>query len=118
MMGEGEQAMIRIDVVAADRIKEPDVNGSIYLDPFTYQVRRTVLRLSRPIKQMKDVTDLEVTTNFREIMPSIPVIAEVYSVQALDPMSLSAFDTAYEEQHLIGFRFLKGKPGEQTKRKP
>jgi hypothetical protein len=67
---------------------------------------------------MRDVTDLEVTTTFREIMPSIPVIAEVYSIQTLDPLSLSAFDTAYEEHHLVGFQFLKGKPGEQAKRKP
>ena len=32
---------------AASRISEPDVNGSMYLDPVNFQIRRSVLRLTK-----------------------------------------------------------------------
>ena len=39
--------LLRVDFVAAARINTPDVSGSMYLDPKTFQIRRSVLRLSR-----------------------------------------------------------------------
>jgi hypothetical protein len=107
--------LVRLDLVAAERIKEPDVNGSMYFDPTTFLIRRTVLRLSKPLKQVRSVTDMEVTTDFREVMPSIPVIAKVWSVQTMDPKAKLDYDEAYEKQELIGVRFLGAKPGEGKK---
>lgn len=107
--------LVRLDVVAARRIREPDVNGSMYLDPQTFLIRRTVLRLSKPLRQMRDLTDMEVTTDFREVMPSIPVISRVWSVQTMDPRAKINFAEAYERQELIGVRFLDAMPGEAKK---
>jgi hypothetical protein len=39
--------MLRVDFVAASRIKEPDVDGSMYLDLGNFQIRRSVLRLTK-----------------------------------------------------------------------
>lgn len=107
--------LVRLDVVAAERIKEPDVNGSMYLDPETFLIRRTVMRLSRRLKQVRDLTDMEVTTDFGEVMPSIPVIVKVWSVQTMEPMTKSDFEEAYEKQELIRVVFLGAKPGESKK---
>jgi hypothetical protein len=113
-----ETPLIRIDVVAAERIKEPDVNGTIYLHPETFQVHRSVLRLSRPHKDFRDMTDLDVTTTFEEIMPSISIISHVRSVQTMAPAAKTDFDAAYEEQRLISFQFLRKKPGEDSRKAP
>ena len=113
-----ETPLIRIDVVAADRIKEPDVNGTIYLHPETFQVRRSILRLSRPHKDFRDMTDLDVTTTFEEIMPSISIISHVRSVQTMAPSARTDFEAAFEEQRLIGFQFLRKKPGDDSRKAP
>jgi len=113
-----DEDLIRVHVVAAERIRDPDVNGTIYIDPKTYQVRRTVLRLSKISRNIRYLEDFEVTTDFREIMPSIPVIAAVSSVEKIDPDTKIAFDIAYESHKLAGFEFLKRKPGEDPRRVP
>lgn len=104
--------LIRIDVIAWSRIKNPDVNGSIFLDPHTFQIRRSVLRLSRPPK-VAGLIGMEVTTVFQEALPSIPVVSEVYGVQTYDkPSRWRDYVAAYEHHQLIGFRFVGARPGE------
>ena len=105
-------------MVAADRIKDPDVNGTIYLHPETFQVRRTILRLSRPHKNLTDMTDLDVITTFEEIMPSISIVGHVRSVQTMTPTAKIDFEAAYEEQRLISFQFLRKKPGDDSRKSP
>jgi hypothetical protein len=78
-------------------------------------VRRTQLRLSRPLRQVREITDFEIITDFQEVMPSIPIIAHVWSVQTIDPKARRDHDTAYEEQRLAGFKFLGARPGEEKR---
>lgn len=110
-----DSLMIRVDFVAAERIKDSDVNGSVYFHPETFQVQRTLLQLSKPIPQLKEITDFEITTDFAEIMPSVPIIANIWSVQTLDPKSWRPYDVAYEHQHIISFGFVGRKPGDEIK---
>jgi hypothetical protein len=105
-----DSTMIQIDIVAAQAIRTTDVDGSIYLDPQSFQIRRTVLRLTRvPVPGLQEV---EVVTDFRELMPSIPVIDRVLSTQVLDP-SIRGYTNAYEEKKLAAFVFLGARPGEK-----
>jgi hypothetical protein len=113
-----DDTLVKVNVVAAERINDPDVNGTIYVDPRSFQVRRTVLRLSRIPRDMKELLDLEVTTTFREVLPSIPIIASVPSIQKYDPASKLAYDEAYEIQKLVGHKFMKRKPGDDTGKTP
>jgi len=106
---------LRMDLVASEAIKSPDVNGSILLDPETFQIRRTVLRLSRRPDQIRDLVDMEITTDFEEVMTSIPIISHVFSVQTMDTQRKLAFDVAYEEHRLLKFEFLFAKPGAEKK---
>lgn len=107
-----DSTYIRIDMVAAERIKTTDVNGSILLDPTTFQIRRTILRLTRI--NVPGLTEAEVVTDFRELLPSIPVIGRVTSTQTLDPKK-RGFVGAFEEKQLVDYVFLGQKPGEDRK---
>jgi hypothetical protein len=104
--------LIRIDMVAWARIKNPDVNGSIFLDPSTFQIRRSVLRLSRSPK-VSGLTGVEVTTLFQEALASIPIVAQISAVQRYDARGKQRdFVTAYEYHRLISFRFVGARPGD------
>lgn len=109
----GEDSVIRIDVVPAERIRTPDVGGSLYFDPITFQIKRTVLELTSPWGRFGNVVELRMTTDFQEILPSISVIGRLEGIQRMDPGVASLdFDEAYEIQELKAYRFLKGKPGD------
>ena len=108
----GGRDLIRIDVVASARIKDPDVNGSIYLDPRTFQIRQSVLRLSRSPK-VRGLTGLEVTTIFQEALESIPIVSQVQGVQTYDGKDRRrSYIEAYEYHDLIAFKFVGARPGE------
>lgn len=110
--------LLRIDFNAASRIKDPDVDGSMYLDPVTFQIRRSVLRLTKIPPGVPGLVETEAVTLFGEILPSIPVIADVASVNRLraDNNRPTAEVSANERQRLIQVQFTKGKPGDDVKK--
>lgn len=103
--------MVRIDLVASEAIESPDVNGSMYLDPTTYQIRRTVLYLSKRTRQLAYLAEMRVTTDFGEYLPSIPIIVQVNSVQVMDPEADGDLAEAYDEMELMEFTFRGRRPG-------
>ncbi len=103
-------AYFRIDFVAAEKIRTPDIEGSIYLDTETLQVRRSVVRLSR-LPAIRGLTRMEVTTLFSEVLPSIPLIRNVSSRQVFD-VRRATYPVLFEEQRLVRVHFLKGMPGD------
>jgi len=105
-------ALIRIDLYAWERIKTPDVNGSIFLDPDTFQIRRSVLRLSRN-PRVSGMIDMEVTTVFQEALKSIPIVSQVLGVQRFDARDKKRqLIAGYEHHRLVGFRFVGNRPGD------
>lgn len=109
-----DSAVVRIDIVAADRLRTPDVNGSIFLDPRSYQIRRTVLHLSRKPRQTPEVARLEVVTDFKEVLPSIPLIAGVWSTLTMEPQARRSYDEAFELHRLLEVKFVGAIPGRPT----
>jgi hypothetical protein len=110
--------LLRIDFVAAARIKDPDVDGSVYLDPTTFQIRRSFLHVTKIPRGITGVLETDATTVFRELFPSVPIIAGISSVNRVevDRRRASAVATANEDQRLIGVRFLKRMPGDDAKK--
>lgn len=105
--------LVRVDLYASAKIKNPDVNGSIFLDPNTFQIRRSVLRLSRSPK-VRGLVDVEVTTIFQEALTSIPIITQVLGIQRFDARDKKReIITGYEHHRLIGFQFLGRRPGDE-----
>ena len=69
--------LLRIDFRADDQIRSPDVNGTIYLDPKTYQIRLAELQLSKLVAEVREITAVKVRTIFRELSPNILVFDRV-----------------------------------------
>jgi hypothetical protein len=114
---DGRQ-LLRIDFVAAARLRDPDVDGAIYLDPENFHIRRAFLHLSKIPRTIRGLAEVEVTTIFGEIYPPVPLIAAVSSVNQFSPGNdrPDAPTRAIEEQRLIAVSFLKSRPGEEPKR--
>lgn len=115
---EADGPLVKVDFVAAETLREPDVHGSLFLDAETYQIRRSAMRLSKmPRSSMvRGMTALEVNVRFSEVLPSIPIMEYVSSTQRFDP-SVRGVEilAANEEQVIQSFRWLKRRPGDQEK---
>ena len=110
--------LVRVDFVAAAALKEPDVDGAMFLDPRTFQIRRSFLHLSKPPRAVPDVLGTEATTIFSELFPSVPVISTVNSVNRLKVGRLRYRPPTQtrEDQQLIAVAFTGRKPGEDVKK--
>ena len=104
-------ALLRIDFRADVQIRKPDVNGSVFLDAQTYQIRRADLELTKIPPEVPEITAVHVTTLFREISPSIAVIHDVNGVNARRHLKLPWSTVAFtEDQRMVHFEWLRGDP--------
>jgi hypothetical protein len=107
--------VVRLDLVASERLKDPDVDGSLYLDQETFQIRRSALHLTR-MPNVRALRSFDVTTDFDEAMESIPVIQRVFTIQRFDTTARSReYDEVYEDLKLVGIKFIGKKPGQEHK---
>ena len=107
--------LVRIYAMAAEGIKDPDVNAMILLDPQTFQIRASILKLSR-MPHVVGMKDLEVTTEFYELLPSIAVIGRIVSRQDFDRRVKGIPHlAALEDQQMSDLTWLGVKPGEERK---
>ncbi len=104
----GSQRYARLDFRAADRIAEPDANGSAYLDPESYLIRLVRVRLTRPERVSSGLESLEATVAFREIVPSLVLPDSISSVQGTFVRSVVV--ESQEEQKMVGFTFVRALP--------
>ena len=112
----GSDSLIRLEVVASERLRSFDVSGSIFLDPVNFQIRRTRLELTLPWGRFGDVVEFRMTSEFQEILPSISILSRVDAVQRMDPgITRLDHDEAYETQILQAYQFLKTRPGVDEK---
>jgi hypothetical protein len=84
---------MRIDFRPDDRIKTPDIAGSVYLDDVKYIVRRAAFRLTHGGGAL-GAASLTVTTTFREVKPSVPTLESSWTEQPL----ASAYSTGGLQQ--------------------
>jgi len=102
---------VRVDFRAADRLRTPDVHGSVLLDAVSFQIRRAELDLSIVPAPLRDVVRAHVTTVFREVSPSIVVFSEVRGTTVLRPSRApGAAAESFEEQRLLEFGWLRADP--------
>ena len=107
-----EGMLLRIDFRADDQIRTPDVNGTIYLDPKTYQIRLADLQLSKLIAEVREITAVKVRTIFREIASNIIVFDRVIGTNEIKHGWGSWAVAAIEEdQRMMRFEWLQGEPG-------
>ena len=102
---------IRIDFRVDDQIRTPDVNGTIYLDAATYQIRRADLELSKMLPQVPEITSVHVRTMFAEVAPSIVIIDRVIGTNTLTHGWWRWANVAtVEEQRMMQFAWMRDDP--------
>jgi hypothetical protein len=108
---EGEP-LHRIDVATLPGTGAPDVEGSLFLDPRTLLVRRTVFRtLEEPRSFLLSVTT-EVVTTYREVPPGLVVPVTRRVVTTPRGLRSLAMGGARERTfRLLGFEFTGAHPG-------
>jgi hypothetical protein len=75
---DGDARRIRVDLTPVRSLREPDVSGSLFMDPSTFQITRSVLELNVPAPSGSgDVWEVRIDTRFQEILPGIAIIANV-----------------------------------------
>lgn len=75
---------IRVDFAPDLLIDTPDIEGSVYLDPESYQISRLVMSLTHPEWLDAKISALEVTSSFREIVSSIAILDSAEGVTSFE----------------------------------
>ena len=74
-------SLIRIDFTPAPVVHDPDVAGTIFLDPTSYQLRITDLSLVNLTRQLRgQMSGQSIRAHFQEVIPGVPVLNAVSSV--------------------------------------
>lgn len=103
----------RIDFLAADRLRSPDVAGSAWLDRNTYHLRQLTFRLTRPDRAVPPLKTLEVTVVFGELFETVTVPWQIAATSEARTRSRRPV-TGHEAQRLLRVDFLHGAPGSQA----
>jgi hypothetical protein len=102
---------VRLDFRAAERIADPDADGSAYLDPGTYLIRYAKVWLTRPERAATGLSSFQATVAFREILPKLVLPERISSVQFV--YQGSQLVEFAEEQRMIDVSFLRALPKRQ-----
>lgn len=70
---EGKR-LLRLDVVAADALRDTDVNVSVWLDPEGYQLRHATFTLTKPPRAIRGLVSVTSAVRYREVIPFVPVM--------------------------------------------
>ncbi len=112
--GDDGPLLVRLDFRAAQALREPDVDGSAWLDPETYQLRHVRVSLTRLERAARGVREWTATTSFREIVASVAVPVSISAVTAFDTRRYVGRGRAdvgrTEDQRLLGVEFLRAPP--------
>lgn len=100
---------IRVDFAPDRLIDTPDIEGSVYLDPDSYQISRIVMSLTHPEKLDAKISELKVTSSFREIVTSIAILDSAEGVTTFEvPRGNPAVRT--ERQKMVNVVFTRAVP--------
>jgi hypothetical protein len=100
---------IRVDFEPYEGLDTPDIEGSAFLDPESYQLRRIVISLTQPDKVASQMTALTVTSTFRELVAAIVVLDSAEAVTTLEPPTGGPV-VRTERQKNVGVRFSRATP--------
>jgi hypothetical protein len=104
---------IRVNFEADIRIDAPDIEGIAYLDPENYQVRRIVMSLTRPERLDRTITQMQVTSQFRELVASIVILDSAEGITTFEmPAGPPMLRT--ERQKAVKVVFVRRTPPDAT----
>lgn len=107
-----QEELLRLDIVAAQRLRGPDVNVTVWLDPTGFQLRYATFTLSEIPPQFRDLMHLVSRVRYVEVAPFIPVMHETVAENLMRTGSAGRQATAYmERQRIVQLTFHGERPG-------
>ena len=100
---------IRVNFETYVRLAEPDIEGSAYLDPDGFQIRRLIIALTNPQRVEPEMVKLEVTSIFRDVVPSIVILDSAEGVTTFERRSGGPM-VRTERQKTVKVVFSRGTP--------
>jgi hypothetical protein len=101
---------IRVDFEPFALLDEPDIMGAAYLDPEGFQVRRIVMLLTHAEQLDSRIISLEVTSSFREIVPSIVILDSADGVTSFEVPADGSTAVRTERQKTVKVVFARDTP--------
>jgi hypothetical protein len=102
------RSWVRVDFRAARRVRSPDVDGSAWLDPASYQVGHIRVSLTHVDRATRGVSGWTATTVYREIAPNLIVMDRVHSeTTTRGGRGAPGVVERTEEQRLLAVDFLR-----------
>jgi hypothetical protein len=104
---EGRQ-LIRVDFAPLPRHREPDVEGSAFLDPETYQIRHTRVSLTQLSRVSLSLAEWTSMTSFREVVPHLVMKEHIHVLTRLiDTPRSGPVIARSEDQRLLTVDFVR-----------
>jgi len=105
-------AFIRVDFTAASKLKNPDVDGSVFLDSADYSLRRAEVRLSKLPENLQEIASVRVTSTFQDYVPGMPIIGLVQAITEMKEVKGKPyrFVSRNEQQIVANLVFSKQRP--------
>jgi hypothetical protein len=98
---------VQMEIVAEERLRDPDVSGTILLDARTFAITKATLRLTKAAS-LREIASVEMITYFRDIMPSLPIISAVRGILTFKSKGKQA--ASIETKDVIAFTWLGNQP--------
>ena len=114
-------AALKIEFHAATRIRDPDLDGTIYLDPKTFAIRRAVLRVAKLNELSDEFDSVTVNTEFTELYPGVPIVTGIDGYNHFTKPSTRDGATRIalvERQRVVSIEFSHGPPGTAQNGRP
>lgn len=102
---------IRVDFQASVKLKSPDIEGSVFLEPGTFRLLSSEIRLTKIPRELEGLRDVRAVTEFEDVVPGLPMTATVVATSDLRPISrASEYVQSMEYQKTLKVYFTKAKP--------
>jgi hypothetical protein len=105
--------MLRIDFAPADKIKQSDIAGIVYLDTASFQILRSQITLTKPSSGLLEtMSGVTIQSHYTEVAPGIPILSGYSSVMGIaGDLHRLGWGTSMTTEDLIGeVAWLRGKP--------
>ncbi len=103
--------LLRLDIVAAERLRGPDVNVTVWLDPAGYQLRHATFTLSSIPREFRNTVHVVSRVRYVEIVPDIPVMEETVAENLVREGRTGRETVAYtERQRIVSLTYRGARP--------
>jgi hypothetical protein len=104
---------VRFDLVPAVTLRTPDIEGEVYLDGQTYQIRSATIRLTHAPRALPGLLSTSSTLTFAELYPNILILRRMEGELVPEPRNdvRTPIVRMTEVRQLIDVRFERPLPG-------